>query len=276
MVRKVLINGGLGNQMFQYAFYLSLKAKGIDCCLDNTLFNYAKTHQGYELERVFGISETARRQSPLHNFIVRILYKYKPQRIVFCDKPYRYCMDAYITKCRYYSGCWIHPSYFVGIEDKVKEVFHFQNIDEKNKHFAKEIAGFESVSLHIRRGDYLSNPIYAVCNEDYHRKAINWINDRLEKPIFIVFSDDVEWCKEYLKQFSIEFQMVDWNKGRDSYKDMFLMSQCKHNIIANSTFSWWGAWLNANMNKVVVAPTLWTTEDKMDFKLPNWYMLDIN
>lgn len=274
MVRRVLVNGGLGNQMFQYAFYLSLKAKGLECCLDNSLFDYAKMHQGYELESVFGISETTCRQSPLHGFIVRVLYKYKPQRIVFCDKPYMYCQDAYTSNARYYSGCWIHPSYFAGIEDYVREAFQFKNVSEKNLDFLKDLATVNTVSLHIRRGDYLKNPIYGVCDENFHSSAINWINERVESPIFIVFSDDVEWCNEYLKQFNINYRMVDWNKGWDSYQDMFLMSQCKHNIIANSTFSWWGAWLNTNKNKIVVAPNRWTTNNQMDYSLPQWVFVE--
>lgn len=274
-VQRVLVNGGLGNQMFQYAFYLSLKKRGHNCILDNSMFNYVKMHQGYELERVFGIIAPTCNITPFHRLELRFLNKYRPSSMVFCDKPYKYCENAFISKCNYYIGCWIHPLYFANIEEKIRKEFQFVGINERNKHFSEDLSNVESVSLHIRRGDYLKNPIYGVCDEHYHKKAINWINDRVDNPFFIVFSDDVEWCNEYLNQFKVNYRMVDWNIGQDSYQDMFLMSQCKHNIIANSTFSWWGAWLNTNNNKIVVAPNMWTTNIKMDYSLPQWVYIEI-
>ena len=274
-VQRVVINGGLGNQMFQYAFYLSLKHKGHTCILDNNMFSYVKMHSGYELEKVFGIQETKCTSSLFHRLQLKLIYKYKPSRLVFKEQPYEYCNDAYESSCWYYVGVWIHPSYFQGIETELRKAFRFISINDKNIGFSNELKDTESVSLHIRRGDYLNFSKYNVCTEEYYKKAINNFLDSVDNPVFIVFSDDPDWCKSYLKQFNVNYKIVDWNKGQDSFQDMFLMSQCKHNIIANSTFSWWGAWLNQNESKVVIAPSEWTKNHSMNYTLPNWSFINL-
>ena len=275
MKQYVLVKGGLGNQMFQYAFYLSMKSKGASCVLDTSLFDVVTMHQGFELERVFGITDPTASRSWIHRNTVRILYKYKPKSLVFADKPFVYCQDALESKRKYYTGCWIHPLYFMSIEEEVRGAFSFVGISEKNKEFADELSNIESVSLHIRRGDYLNSPIYDVCKEDYHKNAIARILEGVDNPQFIVFSDDVQWCNDYMRRFNVNYRMVDWNNGKDSYQDMYLMSKCKHNIIANSTFSWWGAWLNANPDKIVVSPSKWTTESEMNYSIKNWKFINV-
>lgn len=274
-IQRVVINGGLGNQMFQFAFYLSLKKRGHKCILDNNMFSYVKMHSGYELEKVFGIQETMCTNSLFHRLQLKLMYKYKPTRLVFKEKPYEYCSDAYESICWYYIGVWIHPSYFMGIEAELRIAFRFISVNDKNINFSNELKEFESVSLHIRRRDYLYNPNYNVCKEEYYKKAINKILESLDNPIFVVFSDDPDWCDLYLKQFNVDYKIVNWNKGSDSYQDMFLMSQCKHNVIANSTFSWWGAWLNNNSGKIVIAPKKWTTTIPMDKPQEGWHMLEV-
>lgn len=275
MVRRVLVNGGLGNQMFQYAFYLSLKNKGYRCVLDSSMFSYTNMHSGYELEKVFGIKENLCDKTAYHKLTLKLLYKFRPTGLVFSDKPFKYCGDAYESPCWYYIGVWIHPSYFQSIETELRNAFRFISINDKNISFSNEMKDSESVSLHIRRGDYLNNPIYNVCKEVYYKKAINKILESVDNPVFIVFSDDPDWCKSYLKQFNVNYKIVDWNKGQDSYQDMFLMSQCKNNIIANSTFSWWGAWLNQNEGKMVIAPSEWTKKHSMSYTLPNWSYINL-
>ena len=275
MKQYVIVKGGLGNQMFQYAFYLSLKSKERECVLDTSLFDVVTMHQGYELERVFDISAPIASRSWLHRNTVRILYKFKPKSLVFADEPFICCRDALESRRKYFMGCWIHPSYFVSIEEEVRNAFRFNGISEKNRKFSEELKNIESVSIHIRRGDYLNTPIYDVCKEDYHKKAIGRIIEKVDNPFFIVFSDDVQWCNDYLGRFNVNYKMVDWNKGKDSYQDMFLMTQCKHNIIANSTFSWWGAWLNQNKNKIVIAPGKWTTNREMERTIKDWVFIDV-
>lgn len=272
--QRVLINGGLGNQMFQYAFYLSLKNKGYRCILDCSMFSYTNMHSGYELKKVFGIKEAFCDKTIYHKVILKLLYKFKPTGLVFSDKPFKYCGDAYDSSCWYYIGVWIHPSYFRGIETELRKSFRFISINDRNISFSKELRTSESVSLHIRRGDYLNNPIYNVCTEEYYKKAIDKILESVGNPFFVVFSDDADWSRFCLKQFNVNYKIVDWNRGQDSYQDMFLMSQCKHNIIANSTFSWWGAWLNQNDDKIVIAPSNWTINHPMSYTLPNWSFIN--
>ena len=108
-----------------------------------------------------------------------------------------------------------------------------------------------------------------ICSIDYYRKAIKIINSKIDDPVYFVFSDDIDWCKQNLK-IKHRVYFIDWNKGRDSYKDMVLMSKCKHNIIANSSFSWWGAWLNNNPQKLVIAPNEWVYELNVSPILRTW------
>lgn len=127
----------------------------------------------------------------------------------------------------------------------------------------EQIRASNSVSLHVRRGDYVSNQKIkkdaltpsGVCTEKYYFNAIEYIQAQIENPEFFVFSDDIEWCRQNLRLESAHY--ADWNVGKESFVDMQLMSCCKHNIISNSTFSWWGAWLNGNPGKMVLVPDKW-------------------
>jgi len=116
----------------------------------------------------------------------------------------------------------------------------------------------ESVAIHVRRGDYTSNAYsasFGTLADSYYKTAIERINAGAQQPVFFVFSDDIEWCRNNLQLHNAIF--IEHNKGVDSYKDLVLMSHCRHNIIANSTFSWWGAWLNQNPQKIIIAPRIW-------------------
>jgi hypothetical protein len=157
----------------------------------------------------------------------------------------------------YLDGYWQNELYFKDIEKTIRSDFQFvRPIDERNKNIAELIKNSNSVSIHIRRGDYINNQLYSgICTEDYYQKAIRFINAKLKNKTFFVFSDDIQWCKSHFN--SDNFHFVQGNEGTNSYKDMQLMSYCKHNIIANSSFSWWGAWLNNNLGKIVIAPERW-------------------
>lgn len=121
----------------------------------------------------------------------------------------------------------------------------------------RRIIETNSVSIHIRRGDYLSEinqGLYGgICTEMYYAKAITYICNKIDQPSFFVFSNEIDWVKNNVDIPNPTY--IDFNNGADSWQDMFLMSQCKHNIIANSSFSWWGAWLNRNTNKIVITPS---------------------
>lgn len=274
MKQTIILSGGLGNQMFQYAFFLSMKAKGKSCSLDTALFQTNKMHNGFELKSVFDIPETPNQTSALHSLLIKMLRRYKPKSILTIDKPYTFCPDALESKKSFLMGDWLSPKYFESIKDVVVNVYRFHNIGSKNVDTANEMHGNNSVSIHIRRGDYLKLPYYSVCNENYYRQAIEQIKDRVDNPIFYVFSNEPSWCDSFMKEFGVNFKIVNWNQGKDSYQDMYLMTQCKHNIIANSTFSWWGAWLNNNTDKIIVAPSKWFKNSEHNINCKEWLLID--
>ena len=129
-------------------------------------------------------------------------------------------------------------------------------MNEPNTQIFEKIEKTNTVSIHIRRGDYLKDKQRNnICNVEYYKLAIEKIKTYIEHPSFFVFSDDINWCKENFQ--NEEFNFIDWNTGNNSFIDMQLMSNCKHNIIANSSFSWWAAWLNINSNKIIIGPMYW-------------------
>ena len=177
-------------------------------------------------------------------------------------------------------GSWISEQYFKDIEDIIRKELTIKTPQTgKNKEIAEMILNTESVSLHIRRGDYVTDPanreLYSTCNLDYYARCFEYMANRLKSPYVFVFSDDISWVKENLKS-SFPLTFVDHNTGLTGYEDMRLMSQCKHNIIANSSFSWWGAWLNTNPEKIICAPKefirLWNFDTK-DIVPDEWVKL---
>ena len=183
------------------------------------------------------------------------------------------------SKNLYLTGFFTDFTYVKNIEDKIRATFTFKNpLDDRNQVIADQMADEAevSVSVHIRRGDYMTPELVAfnVCKESYFKSAMKYFTDRFgsETVHFYVFSDDIPWCRENIKADKITF--IDWNTGDDSYRDMQLMSLCKHNIISNSTFSIWGAWLNANPDKIVIRPKVLFTNG-IERSLPDeWIVMD--
>ena len=251
----VLFSGGLGNQMFQYAFLLALRNKGIAAQMDLMPFRWKQEHNGYELERVFGIRETYAANNLWHKYFYVFLKKYDKKKVL--SDYLSYYPQAFEKGIVFYDGFWQLHSYFKDCQEDVRKAFVFQGIDNENKELAEEMKSVNSVSIHFRRGDYLKIPRLQVCDDEYYQKAMDEVGKLVKNPIYYVFSNDVAWADEFMGKLSVDYKIVANNQGADSYKDMFLMSQCKHNIIANSSFSWWGAWLNENMEKIVIAPSEW-------------------
>lgn len=278
-MKIINIGGGLGNQMFQYAFYLALKKKE-KCILDISYFEFNNIHNGYELEEIFSIKEKKIKLFYKRNIILKIIWKLI--RKILCILKYIYYekrnlnVEENLEKIKkenpvFLSGTWCSENYFLGVTKDIKNIYKFPNFnDRRNKEIAEKIEKTNSVSIHIRRGDYLlkENREYSgLVDEKYYRKAIKIIKNKIEKPVFFIFSDDISWCQKNLKLENEEIYYIDWNKKQKSYKDMQLMSMCKHNIIPHSTFSWWAAWLNSNPDKVVVAPEVWFNKKYMDFEI---------
>lgn len=271
MQKQLIVTGGIGNQMFEYAFFLACKTKKIDIILNTDMYQVHQMHNGFMLSEAFNIpDEHVKSTTKLSALATRLLCRYPPLNLVYKDENFVYSEEAFLTHCLYLNGVFISEHYFFDIADKIRKVFSFSEIDIKNSEIATAMTSSNSVSLHIRRGDYLDNPIYCVCNDAYYTNAINYIKKHVKSPLFYVFSDDPIWCKDFLVKFDIDFQIIDHNQGRACYKDMFLMTQCKHNIIANSTFSWWGAWLNSNSEKIVIAPKSWFSHKTVNINCRDW------
>lgn len=289
-MKIVKILGGLGNQMFQYAFYLALKEKypNEEIKIDTSCFRGYHLHNGYELAKIFGIKATEATFMDkfkiaypyFHYRSWQIFKRILPQRkTMFAEKSneeFDKRVFAQNQNC-YYDGYWQNELYFKNLKDEIQKVFTAKNISKKNQEYATMLQGSESVSIHIRRGDYLTNPLYkGICIEKYYQKSIAYIQSQKQIECYCIFSNDINWCKVHLNNLLLAKNIifVDWNKGKDSYQDLYLMSCCKHNIIANSSFSWWGAWLNHNNKKMVICPKKWNNIKNSKFELPSdWVKL---
>ena len=279
------IVGGLGNQMFQYAAGRALAlTNDRSLLLDLSDFTAYQLHHGFELSRVFSLVAAKAEPSTTHellgwreNYWARKILR-RPQfswlrGTKFVVEPhFNYWPDFFnINDDCYLYGYWQSERYFKAFEAIIRQDFIFREpLQELNAELSLDMATKQAVSLHIRRGDYVSNPknhnIMSVCDLEYYRLAINYIATQVEQPVFYLFSDDMAWVKQSLP---MEFPSVyiEHNSGAESYRDMQLMSLCRHHIIANSSFSWWGAWLNANPDKIVIAPKHWFSNGNDDTDL---------
>jgi hypothetical protein len=271
----VNIVGGLGNQMFQYAVGRVLSEKyGVSLYLDTRAFKNNNIHNGFELMRIFNISALVASDTDIMNMIgwratkigQRLIRKKKLNFLdgdcYFREREISFNKDIFsISSNCYISGYWQSELYFNGYEKLIRNDFKFSlSLTDENDELSRKIIDCNAVSLHFRRGDYISNKhtasVHGTCSPSYYKKAVAHINEKLDDPVYFIFSDDIEWVKD---NFSInnECYFVENNDGKDSYVDMHLMSLCSHHIIANSSFSWWGAWLNPSKTKIVIAPNIW-------------------
>ena len=258
----VFLDGGLGNQMFQYAFANKEEKEGhkVTCCYG--LLEKRKTHNGYELDRVFqGIKA---QRMIVATYMVRVLYYlifiYK---LSFCKKILNLLswdfimteeeMDASTSKNRLVVGYWAS---WMNVRDVSIFKFREDDLSGETKEIQQGTVSSNSISLHVRRGDYLSPNnqwlFGGICTTKYYEQAIQYICEHVQNPVFYVFSNDILWVRENLNIPKAVY--VTHNQGVDSWQDMYLMSKCKHHIIANSTFSWWGAYLNPDKRKTVICP----------------------
>jgi hypothetical protein len=281
------LKGGLGNQMFQYAAartlaHLHKTELKIDLSYLNATGNY--TPRKFELN-VFDFSfEFATEmdlkpfQNKMNSKILRTLCRKLPILFDNCyvaESGHAYHKEFMsYPKSTFLDGFWQTELYFKPAEDLIREDFAFKSLPEGlNKNIADKIQSLNSVSVHIRRGDYLegdNKELYGYCDMNYYSKALDLIGNEVKSPELFIFSDDIAWAKTNLKT-DLPLYFIDHNSGNDSYKDMQLMSLCKHHIVANSSFSWWGAWLNKNTDKKVIAPKIWYTfNDNKDICPPEW------
>jgi hypothetical protein len=271
----VKLDGGLGNQMFQYAAGRRLALKhGVPLELD---LSWLKTTEragwgrSYQLD-CFNIQ--ARKRSNISISKIRRLFH---KQITIQERDRRFnasVLDA--PDDSYLIGYWQCETYFKDVEGAIRRDFTFSHLPEKrNKELMKKISNCNSVSLHFRRSDYVdvkgTNQFFGVPSLDkYYYPAVKFISERVSSPHFFVFSDDPAWGKQNLTIES-PTTFVDHNPPQRGFEDLRLISNCKHHIIANSSFSWWGAWLNPNREKIVIAPSKWCQDpDQNKIILPDW------
>lgn len=289
-MKIVRILGGLGNQMFQYALYLSLKHHFPEevVLIDASLMGSYKVHNGLEIDRVFGVElpqasfrQLCRLTIPVRNYkLSRVIEKFLPSRSTVLQDISSPDLKEKIFSAgdRYYCGYWLDYRYCLDTLPLIRRTYKFRLPLNPRTLGLLEIlaADRNSVSIHVRRGDYLKVSNYAgLCGPDYYTEAIRYIRSKVESPEFYVFSDDMEWCRSNLPELlsGSPTTFVDWNHGADSPADMMLISKCHHNIIANSSFSWWGAVLNGHEDKIVCAPAEWTNNKSYcQFQMPDWVL----
>ncbi len=263
----VKIKGGLGNQLFQYALgrAVALHHK-LPLKLDLTIFKTYKLHR-YLLDQ-FAIQADIATENEIINLKGRknVLFSALrkagliKRKSYFKEKRSSY-FDASVFKNNfvYLDGYWQNELYFLDIRELLlRELSPISSMSDLGCDYLKFIKKSNSVSVHVRRGNYLNTKNINVLDVDYYMKAAEYVRKNVEKPTFFVFSDDLEWCKNSLG-FLDDCIYVD--RTQTDIDDLKLMSFCQHNIIANSSFSWWGAWLNRNLNKTVIAPKGWLIND---------------
>ena len=270
--------GGIGNQMFQYAFGQLLEE---DIFYDLSWFEYSKksknvTQRNYELDFFdIQIKKLTRKEAKKYkkNNKLLLLFGIKTKHKKIIEKPFNvYNPELLKISKGIFEGYFQCAQYVEPIRKQLLKDFTPRNkINLENKKVLEQILSTNSVSLHVRRGDYVKlQHIHGLCDILYYEKSIEFISKKIKNPHFFLFSDDIEWVKENLK-INYPYTIVDINSGSNSPWDIWLMKHCKHNIIANSSFSWWGAWLNENPEKIVIAPQNWTIDNNNTDIIPtNW------
>lgn len=268
----VRLLGGLGNQFFQYALGRNLALK-LKTELKFDLFSYdVDKKRVYELDK-YNISDQVKIWGRPRAIFKRVLnhLNIKSDGITYLPEK-KFNFDPNVLRSKnniYLGGYWQSYKYFESINDLIKEELTLkQKPDQKNAGFLQLVKKeSESVGLHIRRGDYISDKRSAAHHGakglEYYGKAIDYIGSKLSHPSFFIFSDDIAWVKENLKINAPTFY-ADFNSPGKGSEDLRLMSNCNHFIIANSSFSWWAAWLGLNLHKIVIAPKLWFMDPKID------------
>ena len=310
----VRVTGGLGNQMFQYAmaYVLSQKYPDKDIKIDSTWYRQYDVHNGFELQRIFQydghslslqvasdteirnacksafapvmkggfgvkvnllrekiewhIQDLIRKNGKSSIYDENIEKKEKSTSQIISD------INQLKDNIHYIKGFWQDVDYFEGYMEEIAKEFQFSKPDEKNKAVLDKINATNAVSVHVRRGDYVGSA-FDVLTDDYYKKAIEYVKNSMDNPIFYFFSDDKQYIEKEFNWLE-EKELIVHNIGAQSYRDMQLMSHCKVNILANSSFSKWGALLNQHPDKVVIYPEVYHKEFAQEkIALYNWIQL---
>jgi len=283
---NVSLLGGLGNVLFQYAAARHLAEINSTSVRFDVIhfFNSYKRDQVLLQLRCLNIDKSVYSL----NYLDRIKFVFRNILNTMRNQKYKekeWGFDPGILTLKddiTLNGHFQSEKYFKDIESIIRDEFSFRNINNEIQiePLKQEILDNNSVSVHVRRGDYLKSKIhFDLCKTNYYLNSIMYIQDKINNPKIFVFSDDIEWCKN--SQIFAECKFVEIESSKENpIVDLYLMSLCKHNIIANSTFSWWAAWLNSNYDKKVIAPNLWFTNSKNNLVLKDtipdeWIKIEI-
>lgn len=275
-MQLIKMTGGLGNQMFIYACYLSLR-RFYPCLRIDLSTIYSRTeHNGYELARIFQLHPPVI-SLPLWLKRIMVLLMFREIK----ERNHAACTELLLGgKHRgnlYIRGYFQSERYFSDIAPQVRESFTFpldQAQEQSRLMVARIDADPHSVSLHVRRGDYqktarLQATLGSVCTPQFYRRAVEAALSVDPSATFYIFSDDLAWVRKNLNIPRAVY--IDWNRGADSWQDMMLMSRCHHHIVSNSSFSWWGAWLSNHRDGQVFCPDRWWGNDENTDIIPaNW------
>lgn len=271
----VRLSGGLGNQLFQYAAGRQLAdLHQTELVMDTYWYTHTPkldTPRSYELGHYPVRARAANGAEPLwcllHGGRVTRRLGFLPRKWKhFSEKGFAF--DPAFLRLpdgTYIDGYWQSHRYFEGIAASIRaELTPLAPMGGADRAIADQMRSTQAVSIHVRRGDYVSNAAAAqhgLCGLDYYRRAVQYMQERVQPAHFFVFSDDPVWTRENLL-LPANASYVDHNTAPAAFQDLRLMSLCKHHIAANSSFSWWGAWLNAEPGKVVVCPRQWFADDR--------------
>lgn len=274
----IRFQGGIGNQLFQYALYKKLQYLGKEVWADTTIFRDEKEIRSFDLPKL-GVNLREASMEMINSFypikkdfvsgvLRQTIYR---KKCIKEKEPYVFapiflnCDDAYL------SGYWQTEKYFEDIKEIIRDDISFFSVKTPEViDCLNRIQESNSISIHVRLGDYVNNSLYDnICTEAYYKKAIQEMNKRIKNTSYFVFSDDVNKAREMLGEKGFEY--INYNHGENSYYDMYMISQCKHHIMANSSFSWWGTWLSDFDDKKVICPSVWMKGvDKGDIWMKEW------
>lgn len=287
----VNLKGGLGNQMFQYAIGRSLSIRHnqelkLDLSFLNKGIQKNVTLRTYELH-IFDIKENFASDQEIKRFKnigTKLIQKLVANQVFNPYVKERYFQfDPNILDPKancYLDGHWMSEKYFHTIESALRKDFSFRNdVTGDARELKSKILNSNSVCLHIRRGDYFSNSevnkMHGLTPLDYFKKSIAFIKGEVDRPVFFIFSDDIDWCIDNFNDLTnVHFVEKELANVPTSNNDHFqLMTLCKHFVISNSTFSWWGAWLSSFKGKIVISPENWFANKNIvtkDIYPPSW------
>ena len=284
IISKII--GGLGNQLFQYAAGKTLaQLNQTELKLDVSAFDEYKLRHfdlhHFNLNANFATGEEIKSLYPAHNFEKAFQYLSPLHRRTYYREKY-FHFDENVLKLGpdvYLKGYFQSEKYFSTAKDIILKEFSFKKEVIKNvEYFSSVLKKGNTVSVHLRRGDFSNDSAgteyHGVLSAEYYQSASGIIRSKIPDSIFYVFSDDINWAKENYKLSGAIF--VSGEITKNHFEDLYLMSQCRHQIIANSSFSWWGAWLNNNPEKIVIAPKKWFNKgpkDTYDLYPEGWFVI---